>query len=157
MGPGSSPGRQRVRGGLHPRRATQNEAARARADVQIARGNNGSRSVGPVEGVGGLPGEDDLVVLAGCQTALGRSIRGEGLLGLSRGFLYAGASRVLASLWKVDDEATAELMKRFYRHMLQKNLPAAAALRAAQIEMWQQKQWRSPYYWAGFVLQGEWK
>ncbi len=99
----------------------------------------------------------DLVVLSACNTALGKDVRGEGLVGIVRGFMYAGAARVVASLWKVDDEATAELMKRFYRHMLQKNLPAAAALRAAQVEMWQQKQWRSPYYWAAFALQGEWR
>jgi CHAT domain-containing protein len=99
----------------------------------------------------------DLVVLSACSTALGKDVRGEGLVGIVRGFMYAGAARVVASLWKVDDEATSELMKRFYRHMLQENLPAAAALRAAQVEMWQQKQWQSPYYWAAFALQGEWK
>jgi CHAT domain-containing protein len=99
----------------------------------------------------------DLVVLSACNTALGKDVRGEGLVGIVRGFMYAGASRVVASLWKVDDDATAELMKRFYRHMLQNDMPAAAALRAAQIEMSEQKQWRSPYYWAAFVLQGEWK
>ena len=80
----------------------------------------------------------DLVVLSACNTALGKDVRGEGLVGIVRGFMYAGAARVVASLWKVDDKATAELMKRFYQHMLQKNLPAAAALRAAQVEMWQQ-------------------
>jgi CHAT domain-containing protein len=99
----------------------------------------------------------DLVVLSACNTGLGKDVRGEGLVGIVRGFMYAGAARVVASLWKVDDEATAELMKRFYRYMLQENMPAAAALKAAQVEMWQQKQWRSPYYWAGFTLQGEWK
>jgi CHAT domain-containing protein len=99
----------------------------------------------------------DLVVLSACNTALGQDVRGEGLIGIVRGFMYAGAARVVASLWKVDDEATAELMKRFYRNMLQENMPAAAALRAAQIEMWQQMQWQSPYFWAAFTLQGEWK
>ena len=78
-------------------------------------------------------------------------------MGIVRGFMYAGAARVVASLWKVDDEATAELMKRFYRQMLQDGMTPAAALRAAQVDMWQQKRWRSPYYWAAFVLQGEWK
>jgi CHAT domain-containing protein len=99
----------------------------------------------------------DLIVLSACNTALGQDVRGEGLVGIVRGFMYAGAARVVASLRKVDDEATAELMKRFYWHMLQKNMPAAAALRAAQVEMWQQKQWQSPYFWAAFVLQGEWR
>jgi len=100
----------------------------------------------------------DLVVLSACQTALGKDIRGEGLIGLTRGFMYAGAPRVVASLWKVDDEATAELMKRFYQFMLgEDQLSAAAALRKAQISIMSEKRWQSPYYWAGFVLQGDWK
>jgi CHAT domain-containing protein len=99
----------------------------------------------------------DLVVLSACQTALGKVIRGEGLVGLTRGFMYAGAARVVASLWNVNDLATAELMKRFYRGMLADGLRPAAALRAAQVSMWKEKQWQPPYYWAGFVLQGEWK
>jgi CHAT domain-containing protein len=99
----------------------------------------------------------DLVVLSACQTALGKEIKGEGLVGLTRGFMYAGAPRVVASLWKVDDKATAELMKQFYRGMLKEGLRPAAALRAAQVSMWQEQRWHAPYYWAGFVLQGEWK
>ncbi len=99
----------------------------------------------------------DLVVLSACQTALGKNVRGEGLVGLTRGFMYAGAPRVVASLWNVKDEATAELMKRFYQGVLKDKLRPAAALRAAQISMWQEKRWEVPYYWAGFVLQGEWQ
>jgi CHAT domain-containing protein/Tfp pilus assembly protein PilF len=99
----------------------------------------------------------DLVALSACQTALGQEIRGEGLVGLTRGFMYAGARRVLASLWSVDDRATALLMRRFYRHLLNDPLPAAAALRRAQLEMAADPQWQSPYYWAGFSLQGEWQ
>jgi CHAT domain-containing protein/predicted negative regulator of RcsB-dependent stress response len=101
----------------------------------------------------------DLVVLSACRTGLGQQVRGEGMIGLTRGFMYAGASRVVVSLWRVDDEATAELMKRFYRHMLGKErLPAAAALRQAKMEMAEgDKRWSAPYYWAGFVLQGDWK
>jgi CHAT domain-containing protein/tetratricopeptide (TPR) repeat protein len=99
----------------------------------------------------------DLVVLSACNTALGKEVRGEGLVGIVRGFMYAGAARVIASLWKVDDEATAELMKHFYQRMLQGGTSPAAALRAAQVEMWQQKRWHSPYYWAAFQLQGEYK
>jgi CHAT domain-containing protein len=95
-----------------------------------------------------------LVVLSACNSGLGKQVRGEGLIGLTRGFMYAGASGVVASLWKVDDEATAELMKRFYRGMFQDDLSPAAALRQAQIAMWQQKRWHAPYYWAGFVIQG---
>jgi tetratricopeptide (TPR) repeat protein len=102
-----------------------------------------------------LPAE--LVVLSACQTGLGKEIKGEGLVGLTRGFMYAGAARVAASLWKVDDTATSELMKRFYRGMLQEGRRPAAALRAAQVEMWKRPQWKSPYYWGAFVLQGEWK
>ncbi len=102
-----------------------------------------------------LPAE--VVVLSACQTALGQEIRGEGLIGLTRGFMHAGAARVVASLWPVDDLATAELMTRFYRGMLKEGRPPAAALRAAQLEMARSTQWRAPYYWAGFVLQGEWR
>ncbi len=100
----------------------------------------------------------DLVVLSACQTALGKEIRGEGLVGLTRGFMYAGAAGVAASLWKVDDRATAELMRRFYEGMLgEKQLRPAAALRAAQMSLWKERRWQSPYYWAAFVLQGEWR
>ena len=99
----------------------------------------------------------DLVVLSGCRTALGKEVKGEGLMGLTRGFMYAGARRVMASLWQVNDNATAELMKRFYQGMLgEKKLAPAAAMRAAQIELWNDKKWKSPYYWAAFTLQGEW-
>jgi CHAT domain-containing protein len=99
----------------------------------------------------------DLVVLSACKTGLGKEIKGEGLIGLTRGFLYAGAPRVVASLWKVDDRATAELMKLFYQRMLRDGLRPAEALRRAQIDMWKQPRWAAPYYWAGFTLQGEWK
>ena len=99
----------------------------------------------------------DLVVLSACSSGLGKQYRGEGLVGIVRGFMYAGAERVVASLWKVDDEATGELMKRFYQHMFAEELSPAAALRRAQIEMWEQKSWRSPFYWAAFVIQGDWQ
>jgi CHAT domain-containing protein len=102
-----------------------------------------------------LPAE--LVVLSACQTGLGKEIRGEGLIGLTRGFMYVGAARVMASLWKVDDAATAALMTQFYKRVLGERLRPAEALRASQTEMWRQKAWKSPYYWAAFTLQGEWK
>jgi CHAT domain-containing protein len=102
-----------------------------------------------------LPAE--LVVLSACETGLGKEIKGEGLVGLTQGFMYAGARRVVVSLWNVNDKATAELMARFYRGMLKENKTPAAALRVAQVEMSRQRQWQSPYYWAAFVLQGEWK
>ncbi len=99
----------------------------------------------------------DLVVLSACSTALGREIHGEGLVGLTRGFQYAGARGVLVSLWEVEDRATAELMRLFYQEMLQRGRPPAAALRTAQTALREEPGWRSPYYWAGFVLQGDWR
>ncbi len=105
----------------------------------------------------GLQLPTELVVLSACNTALGKQVRGEGLVGIVRGFMYAGAKRVVASLWKVDDEATGEMMSRFYLEMLQHDRSPAAALREAQLAMWRQKRWQPPFYWAAFVLQGEWK
>jgi len=102
-----------------------------------------------------LPAE--LVVLSACQTGLGKDIKGEGLVGLTRGFMYAGAARVVVSLWNVNDKATADLMAKFYEKMLKQGQRPAAALRAAQVEMWKTKQWQSPYYWAAFTMQGEWR
>lgn len=99
----------------------------------------------------------DLVVLSACQTALGKDLKGEGLIGLTRGFLYAGTKRVAASLWKVDDAGTAEFMRRFYQNLLQKKLAPSAALKKTQTEMRQIPRFRSPYFWAGFTLQGDWK
>ncbi len=102
----------------------------------------------------------ELVVLSGCETALGRLIDGEGLQGLSRSFFEAGAKRVVASLWAVQDDATAELMSEFYRALLLQKHSPAEALRIAklQVKNYRRKNnsrpWRDPYYWAGFVLQG---
>lgn len=95
----------------------------------------------------------DLVVLSGCRTALGREIRGEGLVGLVRGFLHAGAGQVVASLWRVDDGTTVELMRHFYRGLLDGGLAPAAALRAAQLAVAAEPRTRDPYHWAGFVVQ----
>ena len=102
-----------------------------------------------------LPAE--LVVLSACETGLGKEVTGEGLDGLTRAFMYAGARRVVVSLWNVNDKATAVLMQRLYTEMLRNNKTPAAALRAAQIEMLRTRQWQSPYFWAAFVMQGEWK
>jgi CHAT domain-containing protein/Tfp pilus assembly protein PilF len=99
----------------------------------------------------------DLVVLSACRTALGKDVRGEGLIGLTGGFMYAGTPRVAVSLWTVSDEATAELMRRFYQGMFKKGLRPSAALQAAQVEMWRINYWSAPYYWAGFILQGDWR
>jgi CHAT domain-containing protein len=99
----------------------------------------------------------DLVVLSACRTALGEEIKGEGLIGLTRAFLYAGARRVAATLWEIDDRTTAALMKRFYEGLLARNERPAEALRNAQVSLWKSKGWEAPYYWAAFTLQGEWR
>lgn len=99
-----------------------------------------------------------LVVLSACQSALGKEVRGEGMMGMTRGFFYAGAERVLVSLWNVNDgRATVELMRHFYQGMLKEGLSPAAALRKAQDWVRRQEGWRAPYFWAGFTLQGEWR
>ncbi len=99
----------------------------------------------------------DLVVLSACGTALGKVVRGEGLLSLTRGFMYAGAARVMVSLWNVNDQSTAELMTRFYQGTFERSLPPATSLREAQISMLANDRNAAPYYWAGFVIQGEWR
>ncbi|HWN42345.1 MAG TPA: CHAT domain-containing tetratricopeptide repeat protein [Thermoanaerobaculia bacterium] len=98
----------------------------------------------------------DLVVLSACRTGLGKEVRGEGLVGLSQSVLAAGASSVVASLWNVDDQATAALMERFYGEMLDRGRPPAEALRLAQLSLRSERRWSSPYYWGGFVLKGDW-
>jgi CHAT domain-containing protein len=98
----------------------------------------------------------ELVVLSGCRTGLGKEVKGEGLYGMTRGFMYAGSKRVVVSLWDVQDQATARLMTDFYRGLLgSRRLRTAAALREAQIAIWREARWQAPYYWAGFILQGE--
>ncbi|MBD0343363.1 MAG: CHAT domain-containing protein [Coleofasciculus sp. Co-bin14] len=99
----------------------------------------------------------DLVVLSGCRTGLGEEVRRESLVGLTEGLMSAGAERVVVSLWSVQDDATAELMARFYEGMYKKKLPPAQALREAQRSMWEEPRWQTPYYWAAFTIQGEWK
>jgi CHAT domain-containing protein/tetratricopeptide (TPR) repeat protein len=98
----------------------------------------------------------ELVVLSACETGLGQNVRGEGLLGLTRGLMYAGAKRAVVSLWQVDDEGTSQLMPLFYQAILKGN-SAASALHDAQMQLLQQKEWQNPYYWAAFTLQGDWK
>lgn len=97
----------------------------------------------------------DLVVLSACRTGLGKEAKGEGLIGVTRGFMHAGASSAVASLWSVDDEATSELMKDFYSNMLQKNMTPAAALQEAQKTIRKNPRWSAPYYWAAFTFQGD--
>lgn len=105
----------------------------------------------------GLDLAADLVVLSACETALGREVRGEGLLGLGQGFMYAGARGLIASLWQVPDRATAELMAQFYAYMLNDRLPPAEALRKAQLASAAERRWSDPYFWGGFVLLGDWR
>src|SRR5262245_412978 len=101
-----------------------------------------------------LPAE--MVVLSGCQTGLGKEVKSEGLIGLTRGFMYAGAARVMVSPWEINDQATSQLMTRLYQGLLGKRrLSPAAALREAQVSFWRDRRWNSPYYWAAFTLQGE--
>ncbi|MFM7086374.1 MAG: CHAT domain-containing protein [Cyanobium sp.] len=99
----------------------------------------------------------DLVVLSACQSGLGALVRGEGLVGLTRGFLHAGSRRVLASLWNVDDSSTAVLMAAFYRALLEEGRTPAAALRQAQLSLLADPRWRAPYHWAAFTLHGDWR
>jgi CHAT domain-containing protein len=121
----------------------------------VDRGGKAQKGFVGLQDIYNLRAPVDLVVLSACRTGLGKDVRGEGLIGLARGFMYAGASSVVASLWKVDDEATAELMKRFYTNMLQGGMTPPAALRAAQNSIRQEPQWSAPYYWAAFTLQGD--
>lgn len=99
----------------------------------------------------------DLVVLSACGTATGKEIRGEGLMSLNNAFLSVGAKTVMASLWKVEDQATLELMKDFYAAMANENLTPSQALRKAQIKMWRSDRYRSPFYWAAFTMQGDYR
>jgi CHAT domain-containing protein/Tfp pilus assembly protein PilF len=109
----------------------------------------------PLHDIYSLQLSAELTVLSACQTALGKDISGEGLVGLTHSFMSAGSKSVVASLWKVDDRATADLMPRLYESLLQQGMSTGAALRAAKLKTMKEKQWRAPYFWAGFVLQGE--
>lgn len=111
--------------------------------------------------IGALQLKAELVVVSACESALAETGGATAYNSLAHSFLQAGARRVVASLWKVNDAATAELMKRFYRQMFNRQTlkgklaSPAAALRAAQLEMWRESRWQRPFYWAAFVLQGE--
>jgi CHAT domain-containing protein len=104
-----------------------------------------------------LDWDADLVVLSACETGVGKDVQGEGLVGLTRGFMYAGAKSLVVTLWQVNDTATSQLMPQFYTTMLQQKTSPAVALRQAQLNLWRQDRWRNPYYWAAFTLQGEWR
>lgn len=111
----------------------------------------------PLQDIYKLDLSAQLVVVSACDTALGQDVKGEGLVSLTRGFMYAGSRSVVTSLWKVDDRATAKLMEHFYQAMLQDGMTPAAALRSAKQKIRREKAWNAPFFWAGFVLQGEYK
>lgn len=99
----------------------------------------------------------DLVVLSACETGTGKEVRGEGLMSLNNAFLQTGAKTVMASLWKVEDGATLELMKHFYEAMASEKLTPSQSLRQAQIKLRDNPRYRSPFYWAAFTVQGDFK
>jgi CHAT domain-containing protein len=103
----------------------------------------------------GLNLNADLVVLSACNTGLGKEVKGEGLMSLNNAFLQVGAKSVVSSLWKVRDEATEELMKDFYQGLTSEKLTSSEALRQAQIKLWQNPKYKSPFFWAAFTLQGD--
>jgi CHAT domain-containing protein len=139
---------------INPQNYNLSSIVLSQVDEQ-GRARNGALTVRDIHHLK-LPAE--LIVLSACRTGLGEDVRGEGLLSLARGFLSSGAARVMVSLWAVEDQATAELMNRFYRRTLgPERLSPAAALRATQEEMWREGRWGAPYYWGGFALQGEWR
>jgi CHAT domain-containing protein len=99
----------------------------------------------------------DLVVLSACQTGLGKLVRGEGMVGLTRAFMYAGTPTVMVSLWSVSDVSTSILMGEFYRNLLKEKLGKTEALRKAQLSMLGNEKFAHPFYWAPFVLIGDWR
>jgi tetratricopeptide (TPR) repeat protein len=99
----------------------------------------------------------DLVVLSVCESAVGKSVGAEGAANLARAFFYAGAPRVVASLWPVDDRASVAFMRAFYAALLQRGQRPQEALIQAQQEMRVNPRWQAPYYWSGYVLQGDWR
>ncbi|GAC1446491.1 MAG: CHAT domain-containing protein [Pyrinomonadaceae bacterium] len=122
-------------------------------------GNNGNDGFLRADEIFNLHLGHPLVMLSACETGLGKEKRGEGVIGLTRAFLYAGAPTVGVSLWSVADKSTADLMTDFYKRLLAKqNAPtSAAALRAAQQAMIESKRYSAPFYWSPFVLVGDWK
>ena len=134
--------------------AVIDERVPARSGVVLS-GSGAEDGILRVPDVFNLDLDADLVVLSACQTGLGKLVKGEGMVGLTRSFLYAGSSRVAVSLWEVNDTATAELMANFYRSMRSGAAPAAA-LRSAKLTMLSSATpaYRHPYFWAPFVMTG---
>ncbi|HMT08619.1 MAG TPA: CHAT domain-containing protein [Pyrinomonadaceae bacterium] len=108
-----------------------------------------------MQDVFGLRLNSDLVVLSACNTGIGKEVKGEGVMSINSAFLQAGARSVVSSFWKVDDVATKELMTEFYRGLSGDGLAPSAALRQAQIQMFKDSRFRSPFYWAAFAASGD--
>ncbi|HEX2253850.1 MAG TPA: CHAT domain-containing protein, partial [Thermoanaerobaculia bacterium] len=127
----------------------------ARSGVVVGAGPHGAPAWLRSAEVRRLDLRADLVVLSGCRTALGRELRGEGLLGLAHAFFDAGASSLAVGLWDLQDRSAAQLVDRFYRALLERGRPPAAALRDAQLELAGDARWSAPVHWAGLLLQGD--
>lgn len=110
-----------------------------------------------VQDIKSLDLKADLVFLSGCDTSLGSKLVGEGFMGLVQGFMYAGVPRVIANLWSVREEATPTFSEHVFRSILIDGSSPAKALREAQIWMAEKSEWRSPFYWAGFEIHGDWR
>lgn len=126
--------------------------------IYLSQFNQGGESINGVLRLANIYNLDinaELIILSSCDSAIGQDVAGEGLISLSRGFLSAGAKSVIGSLWKVDDQATAELMNHFYKSLINDKMTVSGALRNAKLKMLAQKRWQSPFFWSGFVLQGE--
>jgi CHAT domain-containing protein/Flp pilus assembly protein TadD len=124
-----------------------------RSGLQLARASPLEDGLLQVREVFNLELHADLVVLSACKTGLGKEVSGEGLIGMARAFLYAGAGSILVSLWQVDDESTSDLMVTFYRY-LQKLGDKSEALRRAKLEAIDNSRYVHPYFWAPFILVG---
>lgn len=97
----------------------------------------------------------EIVVLSACSTSLGKDVPGEGVVGLAQSFICAGAKKVITTLWNINDQATSVLMEKFYENLLIKKMSVGESLRQAQIHMFQTQQYKHPYYWSAFTIQGE--
>mgnify|MGYP005852056311 CR=1 FL=1 len=130
-----------------------NEATPARSGIFLSAPNDSNNIIYAGE-IYNLKIQADLVSLSACETGLGKLSKGEGLIGLSRALLYAGARRSLVSFWRVSDSSTAELMQQFYALLLQENSSYAEALRKAKLKILEDSRYGKPYFWAAFVLIG---
>jgi hypothetical protein len=143
-----------TRGGCHSWRYSARQGVRG--DARLDQAGNPQRGFLELADIYNLNLSADLI-LSACQTGLGKEVKDKGLVGLTRGFLYGGAKGVVASLWKVDDAATASLMEEFYKELFSGRLSPAAALRQAETKIWNQRRWASPHFWGGSIYEGDWR